>query len=113
MKPVILPSSLGSAGIPNIDRDGLAFGDAATQRGGVVVAAGGVQPIAEYFGFVTVEYTTPDGENVTVDGILDGNERLNEQGEVILKLLPAGEVGSFVNEDGEVIEADGEFEIAD
>ncbi len=72
-----------------------------------------MQPIAEYFGFVTFEYTTPDGENVTFDGFLDGNELLNEQGEVIGKLLPAGEVGSFVTEDGEAIEADGEFEPAD
>ncbi len=54
---------------------------------GVVIAAGGVQQICEYFGFpVTVEFTKPDGENVTVEGTVVGNQLLDEEGQVIPEL---------------------------
>lgn len=54
---------------------------------GVVIAAGGVQQISEYFGFpVRVEFTKADGENVTVEGTLDGNQLLDEEGQVIPEL---------------------------
>jgi len=54
---------------------------------GVVIAAGGVQQISEYFGFpVAVEFTTPDGENVTVEGTVGGNQLLDEEGQVIPEL---------------------------
>ncbi len=86
--------------------------------GGGVVVAGGVQQISEYFGFASVSFTLPDGENVTVDGVLDGNKLLNEDGEVILTFEPVDvnslpNEGKFVTEDGEVMEGyNGTFEIA-
>ena len=85
--------------------------------GGVVVAAGGVQRISEYLGITsaTVEVLSPDGENLTFEGIVEGNRLLDENGQVILTFDLAGgnQEGSVVNEDGEVIEASGEFEVAD
>ncbi len=85
--------------------------------GGGVVAAGGVQRISEFLGITsaTVEVISPDGENLTFEGIVEGNRLLDENGQVILTFDLAGgnQEGSVVNEDGEVIEASGEFEIAD
>lgn len=54
---------------------------------GVVIAAGGVQQISEYFGFpVAVEFTAADGKNVTVEGTVDGNQLLDEERQVIPEL---------------------------
>lgn len=55
--------------------------------GGVVIAAGGMQQLAEYLGFpVRVTFTTDDGESTTVDGVLDGNQLRNEDGRLIPEL---------------------------
>ena len=54
---------------------------------GVVIAAGGVQRISGYFGFpVRVEFTKADGENVIVEGTLEGNQLLDEERQVIPEL---------------------------